>query len=43
MYKPKKFKIILNTNLGIIVLKPNKDIMEVTSIGPRNHAKGTAK
>ena len=43
MYRPKKIKTVLKTNLGIFVLKPVSDTIEVTNIGPKNQAKGTLK
>ena len=32
-----------NTNLGILVLRPIKEAKEVTSIGPKNQARGILK
>ena len=43
MYRPKKIKTEESINLGIIRFKPIKDAIDVTSIGPKNQARGTLK
>ena len=43
MYKPRRIKTELRTNLGILVLIPNKVITDVIIIGPKNQAKGRLK
>ena len=43
MYKPKKIKTVLKTNLGILVLTPPSETTDVISMGPRNQARGTLK
>ena len=43
MYKPRRIKTELRTNLGILVLIPNKVITDVIIIGPKNQAKGILK
>ena len=36
-------KIILSTNLGIIILSPDKAAIDVMIIGPKNQARGIFK
>ena len=41
--QPKKIKTVLRTSFGIFVLIPPRVTIEVTTIGPRNHARGISK
>ena len=43
MYKPNKINIEESINFGIFKFKPIKEAIEVTSIGPKNHASGMLK
>ena len=43
MYKPKNINTELNTNLGILVLNPFNEAIDVIIIGPKNQANGMLK
>ena len=40
MYSPSKIKIEDKTSLGVLIFTPNKEAIDVASIGPRNQASG---